>query len=180
MVACLIAVSRVRRKPRSEEVLLNPIAFDRILLNPQLHSATRIRADQVLRPRLDSAPLRTACAGTTRLVCDRARETRSTLGQHTTGPLFSHNTVQCHAFALAQSQAEYQDWVVRSGKTVAELLDVFPSVTLSPDELVDLLPPMTNRFYSIASRFVIHPCSIARALVGISHWYSGMNSASMK
>jgi NADPH-ferrihemoprotein reductase len=59
------------------------------------------------------------------------------------------------------ARAEYQEWVVDQSMSLLDLLVAFPSVGgLSADDFVELLEPLTPRFYSICSSPARFPNSI--------------------
>merc|ERR1712083_64480 len=59
-----------------------------------------------------------------------------------------------------EGKALYQDWIVNGVRHVTHVLEDLPSCKPAIDHIIELLPRLQPRFYSIASSSKIHPDSI--------------------
>jgi cytochrome P450/NADPH-cytochrome P450 reductase len=77
-----------------------------------------------------------------------------------------------HLEALARDPVRYQDEVLRKRVSVLDLLESFPSVELGFGELLEMLPTMRVRQYSISSSPRVDPrrCSLTVAVVEAPAW----------
>lgn len=60
----------------------------------------------------------------------------------------------------AEGKSLYQSWVVDSSRHVAHILEDLPSCKPPVDHILELLPRLQPRFYSIASSAKLHPSSV--------------------
>lgn len=59
-----------------------------------------------------------------------------------------------------EGKALYQDWIVKDVRHITHVLEDLPSCKPAIDHVIELLPRLQPRFYSIASSSKIHPDSI--------------------
>ena len=57
-------------------------------------------------------------------------------------------------------QNEYNDWVVKEQRHILQILEELPSLTPPLDHVLELLPRLQARYYSIASSSKCHPDSV--------------------
>lgn len=63
--------------------------------------------------------------------------------------------------ASKQGREEYNDFVVKEGRSLAELLtETFPSLKIPLNHLVALAPHLQPRYYTISSSSSVHPTSV--------------------
>ena len=60
----------------------------------------------------------------------------------------------------AEGKSLYQSWVVDSSRHIAHILEDLPSCKPPVDHILELLPRLQPRFYSIASSAKLHPNSV--------------------
>merc|ERR1712146_127333 len=61
---------------------------------------------------------------------------------------------------MGEGKARYEKEVVKNRPPLAELLEQFPSCKVPLAQLVQMLPPLQPRYYSIASAPSTHPSEI--------------------
>lgn len=59
--------------------------------------------------------------------------------------------------ASAEGRAEFNDWVLSSGRTIIEVLEAFDSVQVPFGAFLELVPRLMSRDYTISSSSVVHP-----------------------
>ncbi|RUS72053.1 hypothetical protein EGW08_020182 [Elysia chlorotica] len=62
--------------------------------------------------------------------------------------------------ATEEGKKLYQDWVHKAHRNILAVLEDIPSLKPPPDHIVELLPRLQPRFYSISSSPKVHPKSI--------------------
>merc|ERR1719295_1619192 len=70
------------------------------------------------------------------------------------------NKLEMMSSTTTEGKALYQSWVVDSSRHIAHILEDLPSCKPPVDHILELLPRLQPRFYSIASSAKVHPSSV--------------------
>ncbi len=88
-------------------------------------------------------------------------QTATTLLTHSEDAHTHHTSTFTFTFTFTlQDTTSYEEWKLRRYPTMADVLDEFPSVRLSPTFLLSQLPLLQPRFYSISSSPTVYPGEI--------------------
>jgi NADPH-ferrihemoprotein reductase len=63
-----------------------------------------------------------------------------------------------------EGRANWEAWVRKPRRSVLELFQAFPSISIPPNQLLHILPPLKPREYTIASSALAHPGSMHLAV----------------
>jgi sulfite reductase alpha subunit-like flavoprotein len=90
--------------------------------------------------------------------------------------LHASGNEQARLNLLADSTEEYNRYIVANHINITELLQDFPSLSFHKrgDELLEILPPLLPRFYSIASSSLVNPNTID-IVVAVVKFQTAMN-----
>lgn len=86
---------------------------------------------------------------------------RTTLGQLATFALAGKEAERLKFLASKQGRDEYNQFVVKEGRSLAELItETFPSVRLPLQHFINLAPHLQPRYYTISSSSSVHPTHV--------------------